>query len=358
MRLSSLNLVDYRNVEPARLVFEGKRIFFVGANGQGKTNALEAIGLSSALRSFRTTETRDLIRWECPRAELFFRFENLTGGENETLITLDRSKSKEVSVDGEKVTRLGDFIGRFPSIVFCSEDLRLPRGSPSVRRKFLDLAFSSVDGDYLEALRRYHRALRGRNVLLRQDAEDGQLAAFENEMGQAAAVLANVRKKGIVDLAAHFAARYQMIGGGAENACLRYLPDAEIEGGEDFVRLLRDCRPRDHLAKSTQRGPHRDDFAFLLDTRDARKFASEGQQRTMALALRFGQADFLVERLGIRPLILADDVLGELDAGRRANFRSCLDEESQVFATGTTLLAEGADEWEIVETKDGCFSQT
>ena len=355
MRLGSLNLVDCRNVETARLRFESHRNFFVGGNGQGKTNLLEAIGYSSALRSFRTSEARDLIRWDRPRAELLFGFENPDGGETETLIGLARSGGKEVSVDGEKVVRFGDFIGRFPSVVFCSEDLRLPRGSPGVRRKFLDMAFSSSSIEYLESLRRYHRALRGRNALLRQDGVEAELAAFENEMSLAGEVLVNGRSEGLASLGVHFAKRYQMIGGEAEEPVLRYLPDVEIESVDGFVRLLRDGRTRDRLAKTTQRGPHRDDFTFLLNGRDARKFGSEGQQRSIVLALRFGQTDFLSDRRGVRPLILIDDVLGELDAARRANFRSCLEQESQVFATGTVTLTDDSDEWDTFKASNGCF---
>ena len=354
MRLRSLNLVDFRNIETTRLAFDGRRIFFLGSNGQGKTNLLEAIGFSSALRSFRTSEARDLIRLERSRAELLFRFEHAET-ETEAFIGLDRSRGKEVLIDDEKISRLGDFIGRFPSIVFSSDDLRLPRGGPAERRKFLDIAFASADANYLEGLRRYHRALRGRNALLRQDGEDAELSAFENEMGASASVVVNARRQGLNGLCRHFNNRYQIIAGEKEESSLRYMPDTEIDEAEDFARLLHESRPRDRHAKTTHRGPHRDDFSFLLNDRDARKFASEGQHRSMVLALRFGQADFLFEQLGFRPLILADDVLGELDADRRCNFRSCLDDDFQVFATGTTLFGDDSDRWEVFQTKSGGF---
>ena len=355
MRLGSLNLVDYRNVELARLQFQGRRIFFLGPNGQGKTNVLESIGLSSALRSFRTMETRDLIRWERPRAELLFRFEDENVGNAEILISLDRSKGKAVAVDGNKLSRLGDFIGRFPSVIFSSDDLRLPRGSPGERRKFLDLVFSSSSVEYLEELRRYHRALRGRNALLRMDGDEAELAAFEKEMSLAGVFLSRKRKQEVASLAEKFACRYRAIGGEGECPALRYLPDLEIETADDFARALRDGRERDRQVKNTQKGLHRDDWAFLLNERDARKFASEGQQRSIVLALRFGQVDYLRERCQASPLILIDDVLGELDAERRANFRSCLDDASQVFATGTQLLDDDSDDWAIFQTSEGRF---
>ena len=355
MRLANLNLVDYRNVETAQLGFESERIFFFGPNGQGKTNLLEAIGLGQALRSFRTSDARNLIRWDRPRAEILFRFNGVATGEVEAFVALDRSGSKEVSIDGDKVTRLGDFMGRFPSVVFCSDDLRLPRGGPGDRRKFLDLAFSSSDADYLESLRRYHKALRGRNALLRKNGEALELDAFEREMSVSAAHLVRVRAEALATLGKCFANRYRTIGGGAEEPDLRYDADLEIEEAEEFARLLRDGRDRDRLAKATQRGPHRDDFTFLLDARDARRFASEGQQRSLVLALRFGQADYLRNRLGLAPLILVDDVLGELDGERRLNFYSCLNEESQVFATGTEPFSDDATEWETYETSAGCF---
>ena len=357
MRLAKLNLVNFRNIETARLDFEGRRTFFLGANGQGKTNLLEAIGFSFALRSFRTSEVRDLIRWEQPRTELLYRFEDASGNEIETHVTFNQTAAKEVFIDGEKVVRLGDFIGRFPSVVFCSEDLRLPRGSPSERRRFLDLVFSSSEAEYLEALRRYHRALRGRNSLLRNNGTDTELAAFETEMSSAAVVLGERRREGILELGDHFGERYHRISGSSEESSLRYLPDAEITEIDDFARFLRDGRQRDRLAKATQRGPHRDDFAFVLNDRDVRKFASEGQQRSTVLALRFGQADFLLQRQGVRPLILADDVLGELDSGRQSNFCSCLDDEFQVFATGTKPYLDGTEAWETFETEEGRFTK-
>ena len=355
MRLGSLNLVDYRNVQLARLEFGGPRVFFLGANGQGKTNVLESIGLSSALRSFRTMETRDLIRWERPRAELLFGFEEEELGNAEILITLDRSRGKSVAVDGDKLLRFGDYIGRFPSVVFSSEDLRFSRGSPGERRKFLDLVFSSSSAEYLEELRRYYRALRGRNALLRSEGGDGELAAFENEMSLAALFLARSRKDGVTALAKLFANRYQVIGRAEEDPVLRYLADVEINAADDLARLLHDGRQRDRQLKNTSKGPHRDDCAFFLHGRDARKFASEGQQRSIALALRFGQVDFLRERCGTSPLILIDDVLGELDPERRANFHACLGDGSQVFATGTQLLDEDVDEWEVYQAKEGHF---
>ena len=355
MRLENLNLVDYRNVETARLTFESDRIFFFGSNGQGKTNLLEAIGLAHALRSFRTSDTRNLIRWDRPRAEILFRFAGGDTGEVEAFVGLARSGSKEVSIDGDKVKRLGDFMGRFPSVVFCSEDLRLPRGGPGDRRKFIDLVFSSSDEKYLDSLRRYHKALRFRNALLRKNGDDLELDAFEREMSLSAAQLVTARAQSLAVLGKFFAQRYRSISGGSEEPDLRYVADSKIEEADEFARLLRDGRDRDRLAKATQRGPHRDDFLFSLDARDARNFASEGQQRSLVLALRFGQADYLRNCLGVAPLILIDDVLGELDGNRRLNFCSFLDEDSQVFATGTEPFSSDTTEWQTYETNDGSF---
>lgn len=354
MRLRHLAAQHYRNLALVSLDFAGDCTAFVGANAQGKTNLLEAIGLLTALRSFRQSDGRLLVAQGRSEAALFFRLAHERRGTTEVTVRL-RPDGKEVTVDGERLTRLGDFIGRFPTVVFSSPDLQLVRGGPGLRRRFLDLALAAVDPAYFEALQRYQRALAGRNALLKDRADGAQLAAFEAPLAAAAAQLVAGRTVGLAALAPLLAAAYARLApDGAERAALRYIPDLAGTTGEEHAAALAAHRERDLVVRATQRGPHRDDFELLLDNRCARDFGSEGQQRCLALALRLAQATWFRERTGTVPLVLADDVLGELDPERRRRFWSALDPAAQVFATGTVppeVAATGG--WQVFAVSAG-----
>ncbi|HEY0944223.1 MAG TPA: DNA replication and repair protein RecF, partial [Opitutaceae bacterium] len=181
MQLRRITLQHFRNIAFASLPFEGRQQFFVGANGQGKTNLLEAAGFITALRSFRTTDNKVLIAHGQPEAAIVCELAHERFGETKITIKL-RAGAKEVWTDQERVTRLGDYLGKFPAVVFSSQDQQLVRGSPGGRRRWLDLTLAAMDGAYLQALQSYHRALAGRNALLKRGAPAGELSAFEQPL--------------------------------------------------------------------------------------------------------------------------------------------------------------------------------
>lgn len=178
MRVTRIRAADFRNLPFADVDTDAPRVFLLGENGQGKTNLLEAAALVSAFRSFRTTEISPLIRMGCTEARL--RLDVRTGTES-TAVELRLAKgSRKALVDGNPVTSVAEHLGRFPTIVFCSDDLRLVRGSPSNRRRWLDAAIGGTDGAYLNAVRDYTRALEGRNALLKTDRpQEDAIRAFE-----------------------------------------------------------------------------------------------------------------------------------------------------------------------------------
>jgi DNA replication and repair protein RecF len=166
MQVTRIRLQNYRNIPFVDLSFAGLTQFFVGNNAQGKTNLLEAAGLLSALRSFRTQELSTLLFQGQAESKLIFDLEDERFGNTEVCVTLKR-KGKEVTVDGEKVNRFRDFIGRFPVVVLSSQDIQLLRGSPGIRRQWLDLVLSSGSPAYYDILREYHKLLQERNALLK-----------------------------------------------------------------------------------------------------------------------------------------------------------------------------------------------
>ncbi len=357
MFLRRISLQHFRNIPLAALTFSGPRQFLVGANGQGKTALLEAAGFITALRSFRTAETKLLVAHGQPEATVVCTVEHEQRGATDLTIKL-RSGSKDVWMDKERVMRLADFLGNFPTVAFSSQDQQLIRGSPSVRRRWLDLTLAAMDPGYLQALQDYHRALAGRNALLKQGAPADQLAAFERPLAAHGALLMHARAAGLASLAEDLTAAYAQLADQAEPAGFAYAPDlAEAEEAALLARFAAG-RGRDAQLRSTLAGPHRDDFDFILQGRTAKDFASEGQQRSLVLALRLAQAAYFQRRSGVRPVLLADDVLGELDPGRRRRFWSAIAPETQVIATGTTLPPddEAGGAWQVFPVHAGTFS--
>jgi DNA replication and repair protein RecF len=355
MRFRSVTLQGFRNLPLVTVGLEGTRTFLCGANAQGKTNFLEAAGYVTALRSFRAAESRALIGHGQPQTGLAFVIEHEKFGESRITVTLT-AQGREVMWEQGKVTRLADFIGKFPTVVFSSHDNQFLRGAPALRRRWLDLTLAAMDPAYLTALQSYTRAVAERNILLKQGGRDaGALEAFEHELAAHAVVLVEKRTAGIAELSALFHAAHARLVPDGESAGLVYAPDTAAAGREDFAALLLKNRPRDTVLKSTERGPHRDDLELLLNGRPARQFASEGQQRCLVIALRLAQAAYFKRKGGVTPVLLCDDVLGELDPERRRKFWESLEGEPQVIATGTSLPAADGG-WQILEVTNGMIS--
>ena len=357
MRFTSATLQNFRNLPLVQTKLEGRRTFLVGANGQGKTNFLEALGYVTALRSFRGAEPRALVALGQTEAGLGFGIAHEHFGESKITVTLGAA-GRTVEWEQGRVTRLADFIGKFPTVVFSSQDSQLLRGTPSLRRRWLDLTLAAMDGGYLSALQNYTRAVAERNMLLKQGGRDaGQLEAFENEAAIHAVKVVAARTGGVEELSAYFCQAHARLVPEAktEMAALSYSPDTAAQTQEEFAALLLKNRPRDTLLKSTERGPHRDDVEFLLSGRPARMFASEGQQRCLVIALRLAQAAYFKDKGKIEPVLLCDDVLGELDPSRRMRFWASMDGEPQVIATGT-IPPEGDYRWQVLQVTAGAIS--
>ena len=357
MRLRKLTLRHFRNVGFGALEFSGRQHFLVGANGQGKTNLLEAAGFLTALRSFRTTDNKLLVGHGQHCAALAFVLEHERQGETNVTIKL-RHDGKELWCDQARVAKLGDYLGRFPTVVFSSQDIQLVRGSPAQRRRWLDLTLAAMDGIYLRALQTATRALASRNALLKSGrSTPAELSAFEQALAPAAAELIARRAEGLRVLGSALRSNYAQLSGADETPGLVYEPNFVEPSAESLLARLESGRARDQQFRTTLVGPHRDDFHFTVKHTAAIDFASEGQQRSLVLALRIAQAAWFHERSGVRPILLADDVLGELDPTRRARFWSAIDHESQIIATGTHLPEAELGTWQVFEVKDGAFSE-
>ena len=353
MRFRQVTLQGFRNLPLATVGLEGTRTFLCGANAQGKTNFLEAMGYVTALRSFRGAESRALIGVGQPQTGLAFVIEHEQFGESRITVAFT-PQGREVTWEQGRVTRLADFIGKFPTVVFSSQDNQFLRGSPALRRRWLDLTLAAMDPAYLTALQRYTRAVAERNMLLKQGGRDvGALEAFEHELAAHAVTVGAKRVEGVAALHGLFCAAHARLVPEGEQAGVVYAPDTAFDSREEFAAMLLKNRPRDTLMKSTERGPHRDDLELSLDGRPAKQFASEGQQRCLVIALRLAQAAYFKLKGGITPVLLCDDVLGELDPERRKKFWASLDGAPQVVATGTSLPPADGAPWQVLRVEQG-----
>jgi DNA replication and repair protein RecF len=306
---------------------------FLGNNAQGKTNILEAIYLLATLRSFRGVGSAQMVRHNA--AGYFVGAKVVSQASHEIKIYWS-SRQRQLSLDSQPVRKLSDYIGAFRAVVFCSEDTQLVKGPASRRRRFIDLILAQTQATYLPLLQRYTKALRSRNALLKQRTPDNYaLESFTEEVVAVGKQIVNRRRLILPHVTPLILEAYQRVANAAEELRLDYQPSVR----DDFARELAQTRNRERVLKSTLIGPHRDELLLTLDSKPASQFASEGQKRSIAIALKLAQAEYLTMHHGVPPVLLIDDVMGELDARRRTAFLPLLQRihraNSQVFMTCT-----------------------
>lgn len=355
MKLNFIRLRDFRNVEFAEIGFGGACAWINGANAQGKTNLLEAVAFVGTLRSFRTSSPEVMLRRGAKSAGILAQVEIGAGVSD---IELSFGAEKSTLVDGENVAKISDYFGRFPTLAITNEDVKLLRGAPEIRRRDVDMFVSSIDSGYFDVLRRYHRALLQRNKLLKEDSPDPALFdAFENEMALSAFEVLQTRKERLGELGEIASEKYRAIAGEtAESATLNLKPSYDADSVDGFRELFRACREADFERRFTQKGVHRDDYRIFIDDKDAKLYASEGQQKSAAIAIRLAQFELAKKRLRTEPLMLCDDILGELDAARRGAFWQCVSPTAQVIATSTDSPPESDIDWRFISVSNGVFT--
>ena len=317
MHLAHLRLRDFRNYARLDADFGPGFHLLLGDNAQGKTNILEAIYLMATLRSFRGVGGLQMIR----QGQKGYFVGGTIVGDGEREVKLYWSlRERQVSLDGRPVRKLSEFLGVSRTVVFCTEDLLLSQTYPT----------------YLPVLQRYTRALRSRNALLKQALLDpAALESFSREMVAAGEELIKWRRVLAPKVSPLAREAYRWIANDAEELRLEYQPS--VKG--DFAVELAQSRDRERSFRSTLVGPHRDELRLLLNDRSAAHFGSEGQKRTLAIALKMAQAEYLASIHGAPPILLIDDIMGELDAKRRSGFLPLLERahqsRGQVFMTAT-----------------------
>ena len=335
MYLSKLTLTNYRNFLSLEMDLPQGLVFIIGANAQGKTNLLEAAYLLAIAKSYRTNVERELIHWSAqapPDAVGAVADQTIVSGQVELdgdhlrvivgLRVMSREGAggalvkKQIRVNGVATTATG-LVGHVNAVLFTAADIELVHGSPPQRRRFLDILISQVDRTYLRTLQRYQRVLTQRNHLLRSIRESrssqDEMNFWDGELVKEGSALVARRDEVVRRLAPLAVKEYAGLAE-QEELVVEYHPSV---GAEDLAETLAEQRATEIKAGMTLVGPHRDDLGLTMDGKSAGTYSSRGQARTIALALRLAEAQYLREQRREGPILLLDDVLSELDPYRR-----------------------------------------
>ncbi|AGB40042.1 recF protein [Halobacteroides halobius DSM 5150] len=344
MKLSQLYLNKFRNYKQQHLEFNSHLNLFIGDNAQGKTNLLEAIYLLGTGSSHRTNVTSELANWEDKK--FYAKGEVLTASQDYQLTVSLKGRQKEVKVNSNKLDRITDLIGYLNVVIFSPEDLKLIKGSPSLRRKFINLELAQVNSYYNHLLKDYRKVLKQRNNLLKEIRDNGAPAAmlevWNQQLIDLGAKVIKRRLEALKKLIPLARLKQRKLTGGAETLELKY--DTKLKIGhessvdvikKEFESYLIQQQQKEIARGVTTIGPHRDDISLIVNNIDIRKFGSQGQQRTTALALKLSELEFMKSETGEYPVLLLDDVFSELDNKRCAQLLNTVRDKIQTFITST-----------------------
>ena len=354
MRLRRLRLKNHRNYAQLDLAPGAGVNVFIGANGHGKTNLLEAVAMLALSSSPRARRDSELVGPVGPGSRIEAEIES-DGTTRELAIALnmdgDRAR-RVIEVDGAR-RRAFDLPGHFRATLFWPDDLGLVKGGPELRRRFLNQMLVQVEPGYARALAGLRRVLEQRNSLLKHIAagEGGEdvLDAWNQELVQIGSEISRARARAMVELEPEAARCHAQISAG-ERLQINY-----IGPPENLAEAVNNSLAEDLRRGTTSVGPHRDDVRVILDGRDARSYASQGQQRTAVVSLKLAEAALIERRAGERPVLLLDDVLSELDSDRRGALLEEVAGGGQVIVTSVEAgpfppdLIANAMVWTVTE---------
>ena len=317
MIIKSIKLENFRNYESLDLDFEKGTNILYGDNAQGKTNVLEAIYLSATTKSHKGSKDKEIVRFDQDESHIRTILDK-EGMEYRVDMHLRKSKSKGIAINGQPIKKAADLIGLLNVVFFSPEDLSIIKNGPSERRKFVDMELFQIDKFYLYNLNQYNKIINQRNKLLKDfyfnsdlnetlQVWNMQLVTYGKQIISRRETFVEQLNEIIFDI-------HKNLSGGREELKVVYEPNVSED---DFESKLKMSQEKDIKLKMTSVGPHRDDFCFMVNGVDIRKYGSQGQQRTAALSLKLAEIELVKKVTGDHPVLLLDDVLSELDSNRQ-----------------------------------------
>ena len=337
MIVESLKLQNYRNYEYLNMNFDEKINIIYGDNAQGKTNILESMYVCATSKSHRGSKDREIIRFDNDESHI-----KVNVKKNDMNYRIDmhlkKNKPKGIAVNGIPIKRAVELFGILNIVFFSPEDLNIIKNGPSERRRFIDMELSQLDKIYLDCLINYNKVVNQRNSLLKEYAFSGRediissLDIWDMQLVKYGNDVIKSREKFVKEINDLVKSIHTKLSGDREQLEIIYEPCVKEQ---DFESELVRVRDRDLKFKCTNIGPHKDDMCFLINGMDVRKYGSQGQQRTAALSLKLSEIRLIEQVTGEKPILLLDDVLSELDAGRQSwLLESIQDIQTLISCTG------------------------
>jgi DNA replication and repair protein RecF len=350
MRISRLELHNFRNYDELLLIPDAGLNLLIGKNAQGKTSLLEAMYILATSRSWRAGKDAEMIRWNAEEARVSAEIEREEQNDVRIDVAISWTEKKRILVNTIRRSRLADLMGEVNIVLIEPEDGDIVRGEPSRRRRFLNIEISQLQPQYCHLLVNYRKVLEQRNRLLRdlrgRRAGDGVLGVWNEQLtGYGSRMLERrlsfVRKIGDLARVIH-----SQITDGAESLEMKYISTVDLDGAETAVEIaerlrarLEELRVEEIHRGVTLVGPQRDDLTFTVNGVDARVYGSHGQQRTIALSLRLAEIELMHETAGEAPVVLLDDVMTDLDEERRGHVFAMTRGRCQTFITAASRRA-------------------
>ena len=348
MFCNSIKVKNFRNIEDEEIFFDNGINILIGDNAQGKTNLIEAIYTFALGKSFKGVKEADLIRFGEDEARIELTFNTKERSEPQTLtLSLKKGRKRTCQLNGLKIEKLSEMIGIFRAVLFCPEHLALVKEGPAMRRNYLDVAVSQFRPVYLKALQRYYAILDQRNKLIKsaeenREAYDSTIDLWSAQLAHEAAQISYYRSIYVKKVGEAVKKYFYDMTGGREIVEMRYIGSAKQQEEdyldikrteEKYMSLLTASKDREIYAGSTLYGIHKDDIDIFIGGKSARIFASQGQQRSLALAMKLAEASICLEETGETPVLLLDDVLSELDSGRINYLMSSVNDIQVIIST-------------------------
>ena len=340
MWLSSIKLQHYRNYSELVTDFSPHLNVFIGDNAQGKTNLLEAIYFLALTRTHRTYRDKDLIQFE--QDFLTVSGEVETANSHYPLEIQLSPKGRITKVNHLRQAKLSEYVGHLKVVLFAPEDLQLVKGSPSLRRKFMDIDLGQMRPLYLRDMANYTHVLKQRNAYLKSTDQVDKtfLEVLDQQLASHGARVIQQRLDFIRDLSTLAQKQHRHLSHEKEELTIQYKSSFAITDyakiAENFFQALQQSQSRDIFKKNTGLGPHRDDVTFFINKTDA-NYGSQGQQRSLILSLKLAEVELMKHYTGDSPLLLLDDVMSELDKGRQARLLDSIKNKIQTFITTTHI---------------------
>lgn len=336
MKINNIELVNYRNYNHFFIEFNDDINILIGNNGQGKTNLIEAIYLLSLGRSFKTHINKQMIMFSKEYGRI--KSQIYSGNKNKNLEIILGEDFKVAKVDGRDILKISEYVGYLNVVVFIPDDLSIVKGSPSNRRRFINIELSKISPIYIHNLSKYNNLLKERNKYLKLiNKGDEYLEVLDEQLASLQVNLINRRINFINKLSIKVNEIYKMIASKQEEIKLDYDSFINEINEESILKVYKNSLSRDLKYKQTHQGVHKDDLKIFIDDKEAINYASQGQQRTIVLALKIGLLEIIKDEIGEYPILLLDDVLSELDDKRKTMLLNLLNNKIQTFITTTSI---------------------